>query len=223
MLFSNATHHLETWTEAIPRQLSRVTTTIPTIFKRILKYKFINRANNISILPLHDSCDDEDVSDLVPSHPGGPATTALRSIFRYSRKINNLLRRYVAATTFVAEWDDPTLPPIFNDDTNFTTSSHVVQLDTANKWVSYIIETNPGAPHPLVNTVMISSFSPKALVHSIPRQTTLSLTNPPRRDVAMLASLDASFITFQTDNPGAWLMHSSHRIAHISRNTLQLS
>jgi hypothetical protein len=36
---------------------------------------------------------------------------------------------------------------------------------------------------------------------------TLSLTNPPRRDVAMLPASGYLVIAFQTDNPGAWLMY----------------
>lgn len=37
--------------------------------------------------------------------------------------------------------------------------------------------------------------------------TNLSLTNPPRRDVAMLPASGYLVIAFLTDNPGAWLMH----------------
>lgn len=36
---------------------------------------------------------------------------------------------------------------------------------------------------------------------------TLNLSNPPRRDVAMLPGGGYLVIAFETDNPGAWLMH----------------
>jgi hypothetical protein len=35
----------------------------------------------------------------------------------------------------------------------------------------------------------------------------LQYTNPPRRDVAMLPAGGWLVIAFETDNPGAWLMH----------------
>lgn len=35
----------------------------------------------------------------------------------------------------------------------------------------------------------------------------LNFVNPPRRDVAMLVASGWTVIAFQTDNPGAWLMH----------------
>lgn len=35
----------------------------------------------------------------------------------------------------------------------------------------------------------------------------LNLDNPPRRDVALLPAAGYLVIAFETDNPGAWLMH----------------
>ncbi len=43
----------------------------------------------------------------------------------------------------------------------------------------------------------------------------LTGTNPARRDVTMLPSLGWVVIAFQTDNPGAWLMHC-HIAWHVS-------
>ena len=45
--------------------------------------------------------------------------------------------------------------------------------------------------------------------------TTLNLTNPPRRDVALMP-FGHLLIAFVTDNPGAWLMH-----CHIGWHTSQ--
>jgi FtsP/CotA-like multicopper oxidase with cupredoxin domain len=126
--------------------------------------------------------------------------------FRVGRS-NNLFKWYMAATTFVVEWDDPTLLQIYNDDTNFTTSSHVIELDTADEWVYFIIETTQAVPHPIHlhgHDFFILGQGTGTYDSST---TTLSLTNPPRRDVAMLPSSGYLVIAFQTDNPGAWLMH----------------
>lgn len=43
----------------------------------------------------------------------------------------------------------------------------------------------------------------------IPR---LNFVNPPRRDVAMLPASAWIVIAFDTDNPGAWLMHCHVRV-----------
>jgi hypothetical protein len=44
----------------------------------------------------------------------------------------------------------------------------------------------------------------------------LNLSNPPRRDVALLPSAGYLVLAFETDNPGAWLMH-----CHIGWHTLE--
>jgi len=43
----------------------------------------------------------------------------------------------------------------------------------------------------------------------------LTLTNPPRRDVATVPLNGYMIMAFKTDNPGAWLMHC-HIAAHSS-------
>lgn len=45
---------------------------------------------------------------------------------------------------------------------------------------------------------------------------TLNLDNPPRRDVAVLPASGYLVLAFETDNPGAWLMH-----CHIGWHTLE--
>jgi len=42
----------------------------------------------------------------------------------------------------------------------------------------------------------------------------LEFNNPPRRDTAMLAGNGWTVIGFETDNPGAWLMHC-HIVWHV--------
>ena len=42
---------------------------------------------------------------------------------------------------------------------------------------------------------------------TFPGSSALTLTNPPRRDTAIMLSSGWMVMAFQTDNPGAWLMH----------------
>lgn len=43
---------------------------------------------------------------------------------------------------------------------------------------------------------------------------TLKFNNPPRRDVAMLPADGWLVLAFETNNPGAWLMHC-HIVSHL--------
>lgn len=47
----------------------------------------------------------------------------------------------------------------------------------------------------------------------------LEMTNPPRRDVAIMPASGYLVFAFETDNPGAWLMHC--HIGWVSSNTAQ--
>jgi hypothetical protein len=74
---------------------------------------------------------------------------------------DNLFGWYMAGTTFVLEWDDPTIPRVYNGDTNFRNSSHVIEVDTANEWVYFVIEIANSVPRPIIYTTMTSTFSPR--------------------------------------------------------------
>ena len=196
------------WIRAIPQTECSDNDNADNI-KGILKYDSTDSTEpTTSAYTYTDSCDDEDVSDLVPYYALDASDDATEDDFAVTvGKSNNLFKWYMAATTFVVEWDDPTLLQIYNDDTNFTTSSHVIELDTAEEWVYFVIETTQAVPHPIHlhgHDFFILAQGSGTFDSS---STTLSLTNPPRRDVAMLPSSGHLVIAFQTDNPGAWLMH----------------
>ncbi len=196
------------WIRAIPQTACSDNDNADNI-KGILKYDSTDSTEPItSAYSYTDSCDDEDVSDLVPYYALDAIDDSTEDDFAVTvGRSNNLFKWYMAATTFVAEWDDPTLLQIYNDDTNFTTSSHVIELDTADEWVYFFIETTQAVPHPIHlhgHDIFILAQGSGTFDSST---TTLSLTNPPRRHVAMLPSSGHLVIAFQTDNPGAWLMH----------------
>ncbi|KAI9744648.1 MAG: hypothetical protein M1818_002177 [Claussenomyces sp. TS43310] len=196
------------WMRAIP-QIACSTNSNADNIKGILKYDSTNSTDpDTSAYTYTDSCDDESVSDLVPYLSLDASADDSEDDFAVTvGKSNNVFKWYMAATTFVAEWDDPTLLQVYNGDTNFTASSHVVELDTADEWVYFIIETTNNIPHPIhlhghdfyILSQGTGTYSSSTV--------TLSLTNPPRRDVAMLPSGGYLVIAFQTDNPGAWLLH----------------
>ena len=101
----------------------------------------------------------------------------------------------------------PTLLQVYNDDLNFTTESGVVQLDSANQWYYLIIETSNAVPHPIHLHGHDMSILAQGTGSYDSSDVTLDLTNPPRRDTAMLPASGYLVIAFETDNPGSWLCH----------------
>lgn len=150
-----------------------------------------------------DSCNDENLTDLVPYLSLDASTESLEDTFAVTvGKSSKLFKWYLAATTFVVSWDDPTLLQIYEDDTTFTAAEHVIELDTADEWVYFVIETTQAIPHPIhLHGHDFFILAQGAGTYS--SSTTLTLTNPPRRDVAMLPASGYLVIAFQTDNPGA--------------------
>ncbi|KAH7407626.1 Cupredoxin [Cadophora sp. MPI-SDFR-AT-0126] len=155
-----------------------------------------------------DSCDDEDMSTLVPYLSKTVSTESEDDDFAVTvGRSNNVFKWYMAGTTFEVEWEDPTLLQIYEGDTNYTTSSHVIELPTADEWVYFIIETTQAVPHPI--HLHGHDFFVIAQGTGTYDSSTVTLTtdNPPRRDTAMLPASGYLVIAFETDNPGAWLMH----------------
>lgn len=154
-----------------------------------------------------DNCDDEDMSDLVPYYAMDAGDEASEDDFAVTVGYSsNVFKWYMAGTTFEVEWDNPTLLQVWNNYSDWNTSQHIIQLDTADEWVYFVIETTIAVPHPIhlhghdfyVLAQEEGTFS---------NSTTLTTTNPPRRDVAMLPASGYLVIGFITDNPGAWLLH----------------
>jgi Multicopper oxidase len=120
-----------------------------------------------------DSCDDENLSDLVPYLSQSASSTYLQ---------------------------------VYNNDTTFTNYSGVVELPEANAWSYVLIETALSVPHPI--HLHGHDFYILAQGTGTYNSSDIgTLTDPPRRDVAILPGSGYLVVAFKTDNPGAWLMH----------------
>jgi len=195
------------WLRAIPQTACSDNDNADNI-KGIVKYDSTNTTEpDTSAYTYTDTCDDEDLSDLVPylSLDAGDESEESTQAVTVGRS-DNVFKWYVAATTFVVEWADPTLLQIYEDSTTFTTSSHVVEMDTADEWYYFIIETTQAVPHP-IHLHGHDFYILGQGTGTYSTSTTLNLSNPPRRDVAMLPASGYLVIALYTDNPGAWLMH----------------
>ena len=154
-----------------------------------------------------DGCDDE-TDNLVPYISKTVETQSSTNIEAASVGFNSdsLFRWYLNSTTFVVDWEDPTLEKILAGNTTFATSNAVVELPDANVWTYVVIETTLAVPHPI--HLHGHDFSVLAQGSgSYSDSVSLNLSNPPRRDTAMLPASGYLVLAFETDNPGAWLMH----------------
>ena len=155
-----------------------------------------------------DSCDDEDASNLVPylSKTVGDSSSTSTEDATVGFNSDSLFRWYLNSTTMVVDWEDPTLSQVLAGNTTYNTSDAVISLPTANEWVYMVIATTLTVPHPIHlhgHDFFVLSQGQGTYNSSV----TLTTDNPPRRDTAMLPASGYLVIAFETDNPGAWLMH----------------
>jgi FtsP/CotA-like multicopper oxidase with cupredoxin domain len=197
------------WIRAIPQITCSDNDNADNI-RGILRYDSTSTSDpTTSAYTYTDNCDDEDMSNLVPYLAMDASSANQEDDFAITFGItNNVFKWYMAATTFTVEMDNPTLLQVYEGDTNFTTSAHVIELDTANEWVYFIIEQSAiPVPHPIHLHGHDFYILAQGSGTYDSANVTLELTNPPRRDVAMLPGDGYLVIAFLTDNPGAWLMH----------------
>lgn len=156
-----------------------------------------------------DSCADIDSSNLVPYL----SKTVSSEYWEVDEEVTvgtssaGFFKWYLNETTMEVDWEDPSLLQIYEGNTTWNTSDNVVSLDAEDKWAYLVIETSVAVPHP----IHLHGFDFYVLATGTgtydSTNDTLTLSNPPRRDTAMLPASGYLVIAFETDNPGAWLMH----------------
>lgn len=117
---------------------------------------------------------------------------------------------------YYSPWDYPTLQQIVEGNTTYDPRQQLIHLDSAKKWVYALIRTDAFTPHPIHLHghdfyLLGQSDKPFDAATFVPQT-----VNPPRRDVAMITGEGYIVIAFETDNPGAWLLH-----CHIGWHTSQ--
>ncbi|KAF2124574.1 multicopper oxidase [Dothidotthia symphoricarpi CBS 119687] len=194
------------WLRAIPQSACSDNDNIYGI-KGIVYYGDAASDPTTSAYDYDDDCDDE-TSNLVPYISKTVGTQSLTEEEGVTVGFNTdmLFRWYMNSTTMVVDWEDPTLSKILAGNTTYATSNAVIELPTANQWFYLVIATTLSIPHPIHlhgHDFFILAQASGTYSDSV----TLNLDNPPRRDTAMLPASGYLVIAFETDNPGAWLMH----------------
>ncbi|KAF4121298.1 Multicopper oxidase with three cupredoxin domains [Geosmithia morbida] len=154
-----------------------------------------------------DSCDDE-TANITPhvSETISDADWTKLSEATVGTNDEGLFRWYLNSTTMLVNWADPTLLSIVDGSTDWSSSEAIIELDTADKWVYFVVETTLAVPHP-IHLHGHDFFVLAQGTGTYSSSTTLNTSNPPRRDTAMLPASGHLVMAWKTDNPGAWLMH----------------
>ncbi|KAJ5972470.1 CAZyme family AA1 [Penicillium vulpinum] len=195
------------WIRAIPQEACSENAN-PNDIKGILYYGKRPRTPTTKAYNFPDDCDDEPASSLVPQVPKTVSAADWNNLtdVTLGRNSANLFRWYLNSTTMQVLWEDPTLLQLFNNKNtpNFTTSSGVIELPRAHEWVYLMINTSFPVTHPIHlhgHDFFVLAQGPN------PWDGSVATNNPPRRDTAMLPGNGYLLMAFETDNPGAWLMH----------------
>ncbi|PVI01802.1 laccase-like multicopper oxidase [Periconia macrospinosa] len=195
------------WMRAIPQSACSDVANEDDV-KGIIYYEGSTQEPSTSGYSYVDSCDDE-TENLVPhisKTVGATAGTTADTPVSVGTNSDKMFRWYLNSTTMVVDWKNPTLESIVDNVRSFEKDDAIIELPNANEWVYVVIATTLGVPHPIHlhgHDFFVLAQGDGEYTSS----TALNLNNPPRRDTAMLPASGHLVLAFETDNPGAWLMH----------------
>jgi len=108
---------------------------------------------------------------------------------------------------YYSPWEYPTLQQVLDKNSTFDPRQQIIQVDNSREWIYALVRTDPGTTHPIHmhgHDFFILGQSDQPFDPATFKPQTI---NPPRRDVAMIVDSGYLVVAFQTDNPGAWLLH----------------
>ncbi|CZR56712.1 related to laccase precursor [Phialocephala subalpina] len=197
------------WMRAIPQESCSDNDNVDNILG-IVRYDSTSTSDPTSTAYTYsDSCDDEDISTLVPylSNQVGTSPSVSDTFTATLSNGGGAILWKMGDTSFVNDWDYPTVLQVAEGNDTWTSEQNIIELDTADQWVYFVIETTFAQAHPIhlhghdfwVLAQGTGTYDSSTV--------TLTTTDGPRRDVAMLPASGYLVLAYYTDNPGAWLMH----------------
>ncbi|ETI24015.1 hypothetical protein G647_03384 [Cladophialophora carrionii CBS 160.54] len=170
-------------------------------------------------------CQDEPLASLVPflQKPGGSATAFQASASTIpagsvtsvaTNDDGTVFQWYINNAVINVNYSQPTLKTLAEGGSNDLISNSVI-LNQANTWVYFVIQNQFFASHPMhIHGHDVSVLGTGVGTFTADMISTLNFENPTRRDTVMLQGSAGpgnpagyTVIGFETDNPGAWLMH----------------
>lgn len=178
----------------------------------IVRYDNTSTADptSTSTVTTASSCNDEPFSSLVPHVAMDVGTITQTASESLNFKFDTYFKWTLNDSSLLLDWASPTLTRVINGSLTFPTDYNVVSVNgTSSDWAMLVIQdaTGFGLFHPIhlhghdfwVVAQDAGTFDPAT--------TNMTLTNPPRRDVATLPGNGYLAIAFKLDNPGTWLTH----------------
>ncbi len=170
-------------------------------------------------------CQDEPLASLVPFlQKSGGSTTAFQasastipagSVTQVATNDDGtVFQWYINNAAINVNYSQPTLKTLAEGGASSLISNSLI-LNNANQWVYFVIQNQFFASHPMhVHGHDVSVLGTGTGTFTSDLISGLNFANPTRRDTVMLqGSAGPGFpagytvIGFETDNPGAWLMH----------------
>ncbi|KAG9675976.1 laccase-like multicopper oxidase, partial [Aureobasidium melanogenum] len=126
-----------------------------------------------------------------------------------------IFRWAINTTALNIDWNKPVLEYVQEGNTSYPVSENLINVpDTPwTYWVLQEISTPAGLkldiPHPihLHGHDFYVLGAKENSVYTNDQASELNFNNPPRRDTAMLPTAGWLVLAFETNNPGAWIMH----------------
>ncbi|KAL4923143.1 Cupredoxin [Aspergillus undulatus] len=193
------------WLRSIPQQACS-DIEFPDDIRGIFHYSDEPTEPTTTAWPFDDGCPDEPYESLIPKVPRTvqPPDWQDNTFAELGTNSDNLFRWFLNSTTMEVFWEDPTLLQIERGETMWANSSAVIELPDADKWVYLIVNTTFVASHP----IHLHGHDFFVLAQGTnPWNGSINTSNPPRRDTAVLPGNGYLVMAWETDNPGAWLMH----------------
>jgi FtsP/CotA-like multicopper oxidase with cupredoxin domain len=181
--------------------------------------------NSTAAAPLPTGCYDEVIVPYVKTTVPQQLPQELELTFTDTGGPNgsDLVQWLVNDVPMLIDFDTPTLQTIFQGFTGNQTwgkTENVFEVGQSHSWQYWVIQqdnvTAPPVPHPIHlhgHDFFVLAQQENAIWNG--DISTLNMNNPIRRDTATLPALGYLVLAFESDNPGAWLMHC-HIPFHIS-------
>ncbi|KAK3995106.1 multicopper oxidase-domain-containing protein [Cladorrhinum sp. PSN332] len=170
-----------------------------------------------------DTCSDEHLSSLTPYHPHpvGPSslTSSYDALLLPSTNSSYAMRWQISnhsissGPTYSPLKSNPISRQLLSSSPPDSFSSDFVPLDltplalNSSSWVYIIISSTLPLPHPIHMHGHDIYILARGLGDFLPGITPINTANPPRRDTINLPQTGYVLLAFQTDNPGAWILH----------------
>ncbi|KAF1817586.1 laccase precursor [Eremomyces bilateralis CBS 781.70] len=160
-----------------------------------------------------DTCDDETFKPFLPLPV--PSDTFLEQVtpldITLGSGAENIVNWYINGSSMDVNWEEPTISYVKNG-TPYDTRMSVVEMPEKDTWYFWVIRNDPTRPlpHPIHlhgHDFWLLGSGVGAFPYTLD---SFNFKDAVRRDVATLpGSPDGAWmlLAFQSDNPGAWLMH----------------